>query len=76
MLRLSLVSFALLPLLGAVFASVVNPLRRDLSVSAKIDLFLAASSYAVVGASDDTSKFGTIVSLSSLWFLPLPHERT
>ncbi|KAJ7069931.1 NAD-P-binding protein, partial [Mycena amicta] len=36
-------------------------LPRDLSVSAKIDLFLAASSYAVVGASDDASKFGTIV---------------
>ncbi|KAJ7058993.1 NAD-P-binding protein [Mycena amicta] len=61
MLRLSLISFALLQFLGAAFASVVKPLPRDLSVSAKIDLFLAAPSYAVVGASDDASKFGTIV---------------
>ncbi|KAJ7069932.1 CoA binding domain-containing protein [Mycena amicta] len=54
------VSFALLPFLGTVFASVVNP-RGDLSVPDKIALFLAAPSYAVVGASDDASKFGTIV---------------
>ncbi|KAJ7058975.1 CoA binding domain-containing protein [Mycena amicta] len=61
MLRLSLISFALLPLFGAAFASVAKPLPRDLSVSAKINLFLAAPSYAVVGASDDASKFGTVV---------------
>jgi hypothetical protein len=39
----------------------------SLVVDSKKELFLSAPSFAVVGASDDESKFGTIVRTPNFW---------